>query len=153
MTTTNTDSGSNGESTPTTPAVRKLETKLLRIAGRITDYGKKVGKVPDSTGDELRAQFKTATVAVKEIVATLAELPDNVLSRTGASGEKVPLAAGTKVEIREKARKGYEGFMEDVDLVGLTVVEVRGKRVACDTPSGIRILVPRAHVVLEEASA
>lgn len=153
MSETTTDSGSNGESKPTTPAVRKLETKLLRIADRIKDYAKKVEKVPNGPGDELRTQFSKAGTAVREIVATLTELPDNVLSRAGASSEKAKLAAGEKVEIREKARKGYEGFMEDADLVGLTVVEVRGKRVACDTPSGIRILVPRAHVVLEATTA
>ena len=140
----------NSNDKQNTPAIRKLESRVLRIAGRIKTYADQIAHVDGEPGDELRTTFNKVDAGLRSIVSVLAELPDNALQKKHVAKK---LSAGTKVAIREKARKGYEGFMDNADLAGLTVVEMRGMRVACDTASGIRILVPRGHVVLEEASA
>lgn len=146
----NNGSNGNGEATErkTTPFVRKIEARILRMADRVKDYRTTTAKFKD---DDLAEQLKLADKHLREAVGILSELPDNAGYGVGAPSKA--LEVGTIVEVRDNRRDGYDGILSEEDMEDLEIVKVTGNKVCVKTDGGTKMILPRGHVKLQRDQA
>ncbi len=72
-------------------------------------------------------------------------------ARPGSAAGPKTLAAGTKVSVKEAARKEYDGALEPEEMTGLSVLKhEEGKsKVVCETAGKSRVVIARAHLAID----
>lgn len=132
--------------------LRKLADKL----GLHVSETKKWGASEPAVGFAVDA-LNEAVNQLDRAVNQLTSLPVGWTppARTSTGGAPKHLAEGTRVSVKESARKEYEGALEASEMDGLTVVRHdEGKtKVACKTKDGSRVVIPRAHLVVDASPA
>ena len=130
---------------PAMPLVRRFETKISRIATRVTKAVEYSDRFDDA---ELKENFDAAAKALRTASKILAGLPDDAGRKIAAKGEgkRASFAVGATVDIKERVRGSYEDLLEESDLVGLTVVKVAKGKVGVTTDGGVRMFIPKAHL-------
>ena len=133
------------ELAPATRLQRKLATNARRVA-KIVD---EVALWTNAT--ELRAAAGTVTEALSNMVAAAALLPDSFKPEREPKGNARRLIPGAKVVLHEAVSPKYDGILEPEEQRHLEVVSVSSGKlarvVAVKTASGVRLVLPRAHVV------
>lgn len=134
---------------PAMPLVRRFESKIARIATRIT---KAVDYSDRFDDDELKESFDAAAKALRVASKILAGLPDDAGRKIAAKGEgkRTAFQVGSFVDIKERVRGSYEDLLDDDDLVGLEVVKVAKGKVGVTTTGGVRMFIPKAHLTASE---
>ncbi len=129
--------------------LRKLGKRLKRHMEALSRWGQSEG-TPVSAAV---AQLNGACAMLLDAAGSLDSLPvgwSPPSSEKTAGGGKA-LAEGSKVSVKESARKDYDGALEPEEMTGLTVVRhEKGKsKVACKTADGAKVVISRAHLVSE----
>ena len=124
------------EKAPRAPGVVRLVTRPRVAAVRLTKHLRSLAKID---WDACGADGARGAIAVLENVAA------KLLVATPA---RRSFGVGDDVAVRPKARAHCATLLDAADIdAPLVVVAVRGNKVVCQTASGEKCLLPRAHVV------
>jgi hypothetical protein len=124
------------------PLAKQIEVKANFLLTRATKLQTLVAKWP------VADDAKNAVLGIAALVEALKELPKDFAAPKGAKGEAKLLAAGTKVDLREKVCAKYDDIIEPADRVGMVVIVCKPGRVVCKTKAGDKVILPRGHVVM-----
>lgn len=136
-----------------------------RIAGRVQALGEALkgwaclvgeGDAQADVMNTARVHFDTAVAALNGAATALKRAPTDWSPKApsvASENSRVQLAEGMRVDVRDTARKSYEGLVDDGDLVGLTVVVVHSGKVKAKTAKGETLFFPRGHIVPAPAVA
>lgn len=135
------------------PIAKRMERNVLRVAKRWAVISRKTSHWSPAIGEVMKKVDDTLHAAAAQFAA----LPDTFEApRRAGGGERTggkPLALETKVEITKKARTKYTDALTEEDMVGLIVKKILGSKVLCETPSKMRVIIPRGHVKAIDTSA
>lgn len=136
------------------PFGKKFSTIALKATQRVGKSLKAVLAVSPESHIEVAAIQTNIGQALASLAAAqlaLAALPDSFAPNAKASKSGGSIAVGTVVAIRAKRLPEYEGLLSDADLASLTVINVKGTKLALKTAGGNTLLVPKAHVEAKAA--
>jgi hypothetical protein len=129
--------------------------EAVLIANIVNKTARRAGVIEDWPGDELvgiRKQLSAAIDSMKAAADALAKLPDSYKARVPHARKSggAELAPGSLLRITEKQLETYKGILEDDQLSGIKLLEVRGNKVVLMLPGdGGKIIIPRGHVTLD----
>lgn len=126
----------------TMPAIRKFEARTSRILEWATTLRKKSDRFES---DDLNAKLDASCAALREVMSVIVEMPDDCGVKVKSSSKA--FAVGAIVDIKERHHAAYEDLLNPEDLSGLTVVKIAKGKVVATTPGGIRLFLPKTHLV------
>lgn len=127
-----------------TPAMRLVRGLgyMSKLARRTED---RVSKWDDA--DDMLEAVERVRVAVEAAFKQAQKLPADFVPRKPKAPAAPLFGPGVVVSIREKVLPQYEGILTSLEVVNLTVIDVRKNRAVCRTSGGDRIILPRGHLV------
>lgn len=126
------------------PLTTKAKLHLARQAARINRLAAtfdRWGGDAKEAGDALREAHGWVHAAITAIGKLPADFKPAKGAGAGTSSAADRFEVGGKVEIAEKARPDFEGAMEALHMLDLTVTGVSGKQVRCVAPDGCRFVI------------
>lgn len=136
------------------PFGKKFSTVAKKAGQRVGKSLKAVLAIPSGMNvavDAIQEKLTSAMHALDLAQLELAALPDTFAPNVKASKSGGSIAVGTVVAIRAKRLPEYEGLLSDADLASLTVINVKGTKLALKTAGGNTLLMPKAHVEAKAA--
>ena len=136
------------------PFGKKFSTVALKAHQRVTKSLKAVLAIPSGTNsaiDAIQENVKQAMHSLDLAQLALAALPETFAPSGAKSSGGGSIAVGSLVAIRAKRLPEYEGLLSAEDLASLTVINVKGAKLALKTAGGNTLLMPKAHVEMKAA--
>lgn len=124
------------------PLVRREENTVRKLVERLTKMSERLTRF-DSP--EVTAQFKVAINAIGTAADGLGALPDD--AGTKAKPVTASFDIGVKVDVKERFVKNYEDLLEEDDLRGLEIFKIARGKLGVQTSDGIRMFLPKTHLV------
>jgi hypothetical protein len=119
---------------------RKVESTMKRFANLATQV-RRWKNAPD-----LREAASKVETALVGMLAEATTTPDTFQPERERKTPVGNLTPGTIVALREKVVGRYDGVLEAAERAGLEIVTSTRTHVSVKTATGLRIVVPRAHL-------
>ncbi len=137
------------EKRPRLPMVRRIENSVLKQAESLLRHAEKAGKFGDAAVD---AQFAKTVAELRTLGGLINKLPDDVgKSKRGSAPSAFSL--DMLVDVKERFVSNYEGLLEEEDLRELTVWKLAKGKIGVSTKGGVRMFLPKSHLVPTSDSA
>lgn len=134
------------------PPAKRVAVRLGNLVDRLQHQLDAIKSWSGGTQDEVRAIVLQAQDGLKAAAEKLALIPDEwrpSRAAGGGGGSKVELEPGVLVMITEKRRPEYADVIEDANMRGIKVKEIRGNKVVCTLADGMIAMLPRGHVTVD----